>query len=71
VLKRDQVQLFYSSVQERISGSHASVATSGTAVANRVRRVTLVRRQGVWQLTSYGQQRCSAGHTRARQKSPR
>jgi hypothetical protein len=71
VLKHDQVQLFYSSVDERISGSHASVTTTGTAVANRVKRVTLVQQHGVWHLTSYGEQRCSAGHTRVRHKSTR
>jgi hypothetical protein len=71
VLKRDQVQLFYSNVDERISGSHASVTTSGTAVANRVKRVTLVQQHGVWQLTSYGEERCSGGHARARHKSTR
>ena len=66
VLQRDQVQLFYSTVDERITGSRATVATSGTAVARRVKQVTLVRRHGVWQLISYGKQRCTAGRARSR-----
>jgi len=60
-LEHDQVQLFYSNVDQRIIGSRATVATSGTAVANRVRRLRMVRRRGAWQLISYGQERCRSG----------
>jgi hypothetical protein len=66
-LNRDQVQLFYSTVEQRVAGSHATVATSGTSVADRVKQLSLVRRRGVWELTSYGEERCRAGHaSRAR-----
>jgi hypothetical protein len=60
-LKRDQVQLFYSSVEQRVAGSHATVSTSGTSVADRVKQLSLVRRRGIWELTSYGEERCRAG----------
>jgi hypothetical protein len=66
VLKRDQVQLFYSNVDQRIVGSRATVATSGTSVANRVKQLSLVQRRGVWELSSYGQQRCTPGHASSR-----
>jgi hypothetical protein len=60
-LKHDQVQLFYSSVEQRIDGARATVSTSGTSVADRVKQLRLVRRRGTWELTSYGEERCRAG----------
>lgn len=71
VLKRDQVQLFYSSVEERIAGSRATVATSGTPVADRVKQLSLVRRRGTWELSSYGEERCRAGQASRAQSGRR
>jgi hypothetical protein len=65
VLNKDQVQLYYANVDARVSGSHAVVRTNGTAVANRVKEVTLRRRNGVWLLTSYGKERCPTGRARS------
>ncbi len=58
-LEKDQAQLFYSNVVTSVSGSKATVKTSGTAVANRIREVTLAKQKGQWMLTSYGRQDCS------------
>jgi hypothetical protein len=64
-LQKDQLQLYYSNVNVVLSGSTARVQTSGTAVANRIRRVTLAQERGVWRLTSYGEEKCRApGHRR-------
>jgi hypothetical protein len=70
-LKRDQVQLFYSSVQQRIVGPRATVSTSGTSVADRVKQLSLVRRRGIWELTSYGEERCRAGEASRAQRRRR
>ena len=68
VAKRDQTQLLFATVVTRISGRHAYVQLSGTAVARRIKQVTLTRRHGSWQLTSYGRglSSCRAGAARAR-----
>jgi hypothetical protein len=58
ILRNDQAQLFYSNVNVTIAGTTATVKTSGTAVANRIREVTLAKERGRWLLTSYGRQRC-------------
>jgi hypothetical protein len=71
VLKRDQVQLFYSNVEQRIVGSRATVATSGTSVANRVKQLSLIQRRGAWELISYGEERCTPGHTTSRAQAGR
>jgi hypothetical protein len=65
-LAKDQAQLFYSNVVVSVSGNQATVKTSGTAVANRIREVTLTNDKGHWLLTSYGKQRCSSRRGRAR-----
>ncbi len=65
-LQKDQAQLFYSNVVVAVSGAHATVQTSGTAVANRIRSVTLAKQKGQWVLTSYGKQNCSTHRRRAR-----
>jgi hypothetical protein len=58
VLRRDQVQLFYANVSVTTAGSTASVRTSGTAAANRIRELTLAKNGARWELTSYGRVRC-------------
>lgn len=57
-LRRDQVQLFYANVEPTITGSRAVVKTSGTAVANRIKMLTLTKTRGAWTLSSYGRVRC-------------
>jgi hypothetical protein len=64
VLQNDQLQLYYSNVNVTLSGSTARVQTSGTAVANRIRRVTLAQERGMWRLTSYGEERCQRSKRR-------
>jgi hypothetical protein len=54
VAKRDQSQLLYANVQVRIEHSKARADVSGTAVARKIREVTLAHEGGSWQLTSYG-----------------
>jgi len=54
VLKEDQSQLFYATVQVTTQGSTARAAVSGTAVANVLREVTLQQTRTGWQLTSSG-----------------
>ena len=64
-INKDQLQLYYSNVNVIENGSRAEVQTSGTAVANRVKLVTLAQRSGVWRLTSYGKEKCrQAGRRR-------
>jgi|GEM_PF-2741014 len=58
VLRHDQTQLLYSDVAVRIDGRRATVRTSGTAVARRIRQVTAAKERGRWILTSYGRERC-------------
>ena len=53
-LKHDQTQLFYVNELVSITGSSSDVHVSGTKVANEVREVTLVKKRGVWRLTSPG-----------------
>lgn len=65
-LAKDQAQLFYSNVVVTVSGHRASVTTSGTAVANRIREVTLANDKGQWLLSSYGKQSCSSHRPRRR-----
>jgi hypothetical protein len=65
VLGKDQAQLFYANVETSTFGSRATVRTSGTAVAKRIREVTLAKEQGHWRLTTYGEVRCRlVGHGR-------
>jgi Domain of unknown function (DUF4878) len=66
VLQKDQAQLFYANVEITTDGPNATVRTSGTAVAKKIHEVTLAKTQGKWQLTSYGEVRCRAGHGRAK-----
>ena len=54
VLKRDQTQLLFATVESRIVGRKAFVAVSGTSVARRVKEVTLLNGANGWQLISYG-----------------
>jgi hypothetical protein len=64
-LKQDQAQLYYATIDIHIHGSRASAATTGTAVANALKRLTLAREHGHWKVTSYGQglKRCRpSGH---------
>jgi len=58
VLQHDQAQLFYANINVTVVGARATVLTSGTAVARRIREVTLAKEHGHWLLTSYGEQRC-------------
>src|SRR5262249_10107953 len=62
VLQKDQAQLFYANVETSTFGSSATVRTSGTAVAKRIREVRLAKEQGHWQLTTYGEVKCRVGH---------
>jgi hypothetical protein len=54
IAKRDQSQLLYATVQVRIERSRAAANVSGTAVARKIREVTLTKKGGSWELTSYG-----------------
>ncbi len=54
ILKEDQSQLFYATVQVTSQGSTARAALSGTAVANALREVTLEKTRNGWTLTSSG-----------------
>ncbi len=56
VLKKDQTQLLYATVDINIDGSTASAQVSGTPVANAVKHFTLADQRGHWKLTSYGQE---------------
>jgi hypothetical protein len=66
VLQNDQAQLFYANVEITTDGPNATVRTSGTAVAKKIREVRLAKTRGKWQLTSYGEVRCRAGDGRAK-----
>jgi hypothetical protein len=66
VLQKDQAQLFYANVEITTVGPNATVTTSGTAVARKIHEVRLAKERGHWQLTSYGEVRCRAGHGRAK-----
>jgi hypothetical protein len=67
-LKRDQTQLFYSTVQVNAAGRKATATVSGTAVARAIRHVTLAEERGNWKLTSYGKavERCQLRNSRLR-----
>jgi len=54
-LKQDQAQLYYATTDIHTHGSTASATTSGTAVANALKRLTLAKEGGHWKVTSYGQ----------------
>jgi hypothetical protein len=66
VLQKDQAQLFYANVEVTTDGPRAAVRTSGTAVARRIREVTLAKERGHWQLTTYGEVKCRAGSGRVK-----
>jgi hypothetical protein len=53
-LSHDQAQLLYANADLQVSGRHAAVTLSGTAVARAARRVTLVEQHGRWLLSSPG-----------------
>lgn len=65
-LKRDQSQLLFADVLTAIHGHHSSVRVSGTEVARELRRLTLVRVHGNWQITGPGRalSRCRPGRGR-------
>jgi hypothetical protein len=67
-LKRDQTQLFYSTVQVNAAGRKATATVSGTAVARAIRQVTLAEERDNWKLTSYGNavDRCQLMNPRLR-----
>lgn len=55
VLKRNQTQLLFTDVQGTVTAHTATLTVGGTAVAREIGQVTLrKRRDGNWQLTSYG-----------------
>jgi hypothetical protein len=54
LLKRDQSQLLYATVDVHIARAHARASVSGTAVARALKEVTLAKERGNWVLTSYG-----------------
>ncbi len=54
VLKEDQSQLFYATVQVTTQGSTARAAVSRTAVADALKEVTLQQTRTGWELTSPG-----------------
>jgi hypothetical protein len=54
LLKRDQSQLLYATVEVQIAHNRAKAAVSGTAVARSLKEVTLGKTRGGWVLTSYG-----------------
>jgi hypothetical protein len=67
-LKRDQTQLFYSTVRVNAAGRKATATVSGTAVAKAIRHVTLAEERGNWRLTSFGKavDRCQLMNPRLR-----
>jgi hypothetical protein len=67
-LNQDQSQLLFANENISVTGHHASVAVSGTAVARRVKKVTLIEHKGNWQLNSYGTglSHCRAHRSRRR-----
>ena len=69
-LNKDQSQLLFANEDITTRGHHASVSVNGTAVARRVKRVSLVEKQGNWHLVSYGSglTHCRAGHTKKPKK---
>jgi hypothetical protein len=67
-LSKDQAQLFYANTLSSVDGDSATVKTNGTAVADRIRAVTLVKQKGNWVLTSYGAENCAAHRARAHRR---
>ncbi len=55
MLKKDQTQLLYATVDISIDGAKASAQVSGTPVADAIKHFTLAEQRGNWTLTSYGQ----------------
>ncbi len=55
VLKRDQSQLLYATVEVTLAHKQARAAVSGTTVAKALKEVTLAKETHGWVLTSYGQ----------------
>lgn len=54
LLKRDQSQLLYATVEVQIAHQNARASVSGTEVARALKEVTLAKERGNWVLTSYG-----------------
>ncbi len=53
-LKHDQSQLLYATIVVTERRTTARVAVRGTLVAKAIRRVSLAKKRGNWNLTSYG-----------------
>ena len=65
VLSQDQTQLLYGTVQINLHGTRGSALTAGTVVAKEVKEVNLISVKGLWELDSYGKERCvRPGHRR-------
>jgi hypothetical protein len=60
LLKQDQTQLLYANMQVSVTGSDATAAVSGTAVARELKHVTVRDEQTGWMVTGLGQaiERC-------------
>jgi hypothetical protein len=58
ILKQDQTQLLYGTVQINTHGSRGYALTGGTLVAKEVKEVDLISVKGLWELNSYGKERC-------------
>lgn len=58
VLKQDQTQLLYGTVQMNLHGARGYALTGGTEVAKEVKKVNLTSVKGEWKLDSYGRERC-------------
>jgi len=52
--QKDQSQLLFATILVSEHRSHASATLNGTAVANAIRQVSLLRKGAGWILTSYG-----------------
>jgi hypothetical protein len=59
LLRKDQTQLLYATVQINLHGSRGEALTGGTQVAKSVKEVGVISRRGQWKLDSYGKERCA------------
>jgi hypothetical protein len=64
ILNTDQTQLYYANIQVSVTGSDATAAVSGTAVARELKHVSLKNEKTVWKVTGFGEaiDRCRLTH---------